>query len=80
MGGSRKDGELYYPKMGSGITMFAGSKIIGKCRIGDNVVCSANSMIINQDIEADCIVFGCSPNIEIKGNNKTQRELLGLYS
>lgn len=35
-----------YPMLGSGITVFAGAKIIGDISIGDNVVVGANSVVL----------------------------------
>lgn len=45
------------PKFNDGIVMFPGSKIIGGCNIGENVVISASTMIINKDIPDNTCVF-----------------------
>lgn len=51
-----------YPKFGEHVSMMSGSKILGKCCIGDHVIMSANSYIIDQDVPSYSIVFGSSPN------------------
>lgn len=55
-----------YPIIGKNLLMYSNSKILGKCRIGHNVVLSANSYIINTDIPDNCIVFGSSPHLTIR--------------
>lgn len=67
VGGSRdKDGNLYYPKIGNNVRLFAHSAIIGKCVVGDNVQIGAGAIVKNQDVPANSIVFGQSPNLIIK--------------
>jgi serine O-acetyltransferase len=46
--------------------MHSGSKILGKCNIGDNAVISANSYIKDQDVPEGALVFGASPNLVFK--------------
>lgn len=55
-----------YPKIGSNVKMLSGSKILGDCNIGDDVIISANSYIKDQDIPENSVVFGSSPNLIIK--------------
>jgi serine O-acetyltransferase len=55
-----------YPTIGKNVTMHLGSKILGKCQIGDNAVISANSYIIDQDVPEGALVFGVSPNLVFK--------------
>lgn len=55
-----------FPRLGRNVTMHSGSKIIGDCSIGDNVVVSANTYIKDQDIPADSLVFGSTPNLIVK--------------
>ena len=67
VGGYRdKEGNLYYPKIGSNVRMFAHSAIIGKCIVGDNAQIGAGTIVKNQDIPANSVVFGQSPNLIIK--------------
>lgn len=55
-----------YPKMGKNIKMFSDSKVLGNCTIGDNVWISANTYIKDEDVPANTIVFGSSPNLVFK--------------
>jgi len=55
----RQDGNR--PVIGRGVVMYPDSSIIGRCRIGDNVVISAGTKVLNEDVLDDCIVFN-GPN------------------
>jgi serine O-acetyltransferase len=55
-----------YPTIGKNVTMHSGSKILGKCHIGDDAVISANSYIKDQDVPEGTLVFGASPNLVFK--------------
>lgn len=66
VGGSRKDGLLFYPVIGSNVLLYANSTVLGDCHIGNNVIISAESYLINEMIPNNSIVFGKSPNIQIK--------------
>ena len=59
-----------YPRFGQRVFMMSDSKVIGACRIGDNVIIGANACIKDQDVPSDSIVFGESPNLIIKENRK----------
>lgn len=48
--------------------MCAGTSIIGKCRIGDNVILGAGALIKDEDVPDNSLVFGQSPNLLIKKN------------
>lgn len=65
---------LTYPTIGSNVTMYANSSIIGNCHIGDNVSLGAGCLIKDQDIPSNSLVFGQSPNIVIK-TKKNQTNL-----
>ena len=58
-----------YPVIGRNVQMHSGSKIVGNCRVGDNVVFSANTYVIDTDIPSCSLVFGGSPNLVIKEKN-----------
>lgn len=45
------------PKLGDGVVMFSGSKVIGNCSIGNNVVLSINTSIVDTDIPNNVYVF-----------------------
>lgn len=66
VGANRKDGILYHPTLGDNVLMYANSTILGDSHIGNNVIVSADSYLINETIPDNCIVFGRSPDITIK--------------
>ena len=55
-----------FPILGKNIQMMSGSKILGHCTLGDNVIVSANTYIKDTDIPQNSLVFGSSPNLTIK--------------
>lgn len=55
-----------FPSFGEHVSMFSNSKILGNCNVGDHVILSANTYILDTDIPSCSIVFGTSPNIVIK--------------
>lgn len=55
-----------YPAIGENVAMFAGSAIIGKCKIGKNCWISARTFVKDQDVPDNSIVFGSSPNLVFK--------------
>lgn len=55
-----------FPVFGVNVHLWSGVTIVGNCRIGDHVVFSAGTYVKDQDIPSNCIVFGRSPNLEIK--------------
>jgi len=55
-----------FPRIGENVSMLSGSKILGDCIIGDNVIVSANTYIKDADVPANSLVFGSSPNLIIK--------------
>lgn len=61
-----------WPKIGHHVTMFANSSIIGTCNIGNWVIVSANTHILNQDVPDYSIVYGVSPNLIIKTYDKEE--------
>lgn len=60
------DGESFYPVLGDYITFFSNAKILGNARVGNYVIFSANTYVINENIPDHSIVFGQSPNLIIK--------------
>lgn len=55
-----------YPTIGKNVKMFTGSKILGDSHIGDNCIISAGTLIKNEDVPANSIVSGKSPNLVIE--------------
>lgn len=62
----RSTGAIMYPTLGNHVTMLSNSKIIGKSKIGNNVVIAANTYVKDIEIPDNATVFGISPNITIK--------------
>jgi serine O-acetyltransferase len=58
--------DLVYPTLGDGVVMYGGSALIGNCAVGGNSWVSAGTIVIDQDIPPDSVVFGRSPNLIIK--------------
>jgi serine O-acetyltransferase len=59
-----------FPTIGKNVQMLSGSKILGRCKIGDNVIVSANTYIKDTDIPANSMVFGNSPSLTVKPISK----------
>lgn len=59
-----------FPEFKGKCTMYANSKVLGNCIIGDNVVLAANCSIVNSEIPDNRVVLGSSPDLIIKTNNK----------
>ena len=59
-----------YPEFGERVVMCAGSKVLGTSHIGSNVIISADTCVIDQDVPDNSIVFGRSPNLIIKPGHK----------
>ena len=59
--GSNFDGK--YPTIGEGVVMFGGSGIIGDCLVGDNCWLSAGTLIMDDNVLSNSVVFGGSPNL-----------------
>jgi serine O-acetyltransferase len=59
-----------YPILQEGVVMFANSTILGDSQIGNNVLISAGTLIKDEIIPDNCMVFGQSPNLVIKVKDK----------
>lgn len=59
-----------YPSLGKNVIMYANSKILGDSHIGNNVMISSDTIIKDQDVPDNCLVFGCSPNLKIIVKNE----------
>lgn len=62
----RKDLPEVYPVLGENVCLYAGASVIGDCHIGDNVKIGAGTLVKNQDIPNDRLVFGQSPHLIVK--------------
>ena len=59
----------FYPEIGENMRMMSGSKILGKCKISDNVIISADTYVKDTDIPPCSIVFGKSPDLSVVEKN-----------
>lgn len=59
-----------YPVMGENIILYANSTVLGNTKIGSNVLVSTGTIIKDDIIPDNCIVFGQSPNLVIKEKDK----------
>ncbi len=73
IGGNRSNGELAYPVLGNNVILYANATVLGNTHIGNNVLISAGTYLLNEKIPDNCIVFGQSPNITIK--RKSEEEI-----
>jgi serine O-acetyltransferase len=53
-----------HPRFGRGVTMFAGSRVIGDCRVGSNCLIAAGTLVLNKDLPDDTVSFGQHPNVQ----------------
>ena len=67
-----------YPILGENLIMYSNTTILGDSHIGSNVVLSSGTLIIDEEIPNNSIVFGRSPNLTIK--QKSEEEILKLTS
>ena len=54
-----------HPILGENVLLFSNAKILGRCKVGNNVLISANSYVKDMDIPDYSIVFGQYPNVSI---------------
>ena len=72
--GSTNEG--IYPTIGEGVAFSSNTSAIGDCTIGNNVLFTANSFIINKNIPDNSLVTGHYPNNRIIPNKKPVIERL----
>jgi serine O-acetyltransferase len=60
-----------YPVIGQDVRMMASSMILGACKIGNNVIISAQSYVKDVDIPPCSIVFGAHPNLVVKARDES---------
>ena len=54
-----------YPTIGDNVILFAGCKVLGKVKIGNNVIVGANA-VVTHDVPDDCVVAGVPARIVSK--------------
>jgi|SRR5665647_406467 len=59
----KKPSEWEHPMIGDYVKLLANSHVYGKTTIGNNVIVSIGTTIINEEIPDNCIVIGTSPNL-----------------
>lgn len=70
--------EWVHPVIGDGVTVYANSSIYGRTVIGNNVIVSPGTTIINEEIPDSCIVFGASPNLKAMPNRHNNLAIIDL--
>lgn len=58
-----------FPTIGDHVKMTANTMILGNCKIGNHVILGAGACVKDQDIPANSLVFGSSPNLIIKSRS-----------
>lgn len=64
--GSDEQGQ--FPSFGDGVILYAGARVIGPSRVGNNVVIGAGSLVMGRDIPDDSLVRPTSPTFEVVAN------------
>lgn len=66
--GSNLDGT--YPTLGEGVAMYGGSAVIGDCTIGANTALSYGTVVMEENVPANSVVFGRSPSLVVKPSRR----------
>jgi serine O-acetyltransferase len=66
--GSNLDGT--YPTIGEGVEMYGGSAIIGDCTVGGNTALSFGTVVMDENVPANSVVFGRSPALILKPSRR----------
>lgn len=53
----KKNSEMCYPVIANNVKIYAGAKIIGGVKVGENSIIGANTLV-NKDVPANCIAYG----------------------
>ena len=61
------------PVIDDNVTMLTGSKIIGDSHVGENSLITEGTIIRNENIPANSVVYGESPNLVIKKRNEENK-------
>lgn len=61
-----------YPYIGENVIMYSNSTIIGESKIGNNVILSTGTIVKDESIPSNSIVFGQSPQLIIKQRSETE--------
>ena len=64
-----------YPEFGECVALMGGAKVLGRCRVGRNVIVAANAYVKDRDIPDDSIVFGQDRGLVVRtGCGERNRE------
>ncbi|MBF0216041.1 MAG: hypothetical protein HQL30_03490 [Candidatus Omnitrophica bacterium] len=70
--------DYIHPVFGDGVVIMANVTIYGDCKIGNNVIVSHGTTIINQDIPDNCLVMGKSPDLKLLPNFHNNLSVLNI--
>ena len=59
-----------YPKLGEFVSLHPGASVLGDCKIGNNCKISANSTIMDKNLEDNSVYIGTTLQYEIKKNTR----------
>jgi serine O-acetyltransferase len=68
-----------HPRFGRGVTMFAGSRVIGDCTVGSNCLIAAGTLILNANVSDNTVSFGQHPNVQSRTTQHDVIEDVFLY-
>lgn len=60
-----------YPSLGKGIVLYGNSALIGNSTIGDNCFVSYGTVVVDDSVPSNRLVFGRSPEIKLKETKKS---------
>ena len=66
--------EGIFPTFEGKTILYANSKVLGNCTIGDNVCFASDASVVNEDIPSNKIVIGKSPKLIVRPNSKSVEE------
>ena len=61
-----------YPTFSESVTLCAGASVIGRAHIGRNSIITINTLVKDEDIPDNSMVFGSSPHLVIKTRKETE--------
>lgn len=62
-----------YPRFGVGTILYSRTSVLGNCKLGDDVVLAANSLIVDLEVPASTTVAGQYPAQRFSPNTKSVR-------
>ena len=68
------DEDQTFPEFGDYVVLYAGAAVIGRSRIGNNVVIGAKTLILNSDVPDNKVVLATRQQFDIRDNSRHVRE------